>query len=72
MDKDMNRFADKNKICVFIRTTIAYRHFMVAVNIMRIHQNSRYCTFTILCRIQGNTVIRIFNGSALYRISHQP
>ena len=68
----MNCFADKNKICVFIRTTIAYGHFMVAVNIMRIHQNSRHCTFTILCRIQRNTVIRIFNGSALYRISHQP
>ena len=26
----MNRFADKNKICVFIRTAIANRHFMVA------------------------------------------
>ena len=36
----MNRFADKNKICVFIRTAIANRHFMVAVNIVGIHRNS--------------------------------
>ena len=71
-DKDMNRFADKNKVCVFIRTAIANRHFMVAMNIVGIHRNSCHCTFTILCRIQRNTVIRIFNGSALYRISHQP
>ena len=45
MDKDMNRFADKNKICVFIRTAIANRHFMVAVNIVGIHRNSCHCTY---------------------------
>ena len=52
MDKDINRISDKNKICVFIRTTIAYRYLMVAVYTVGIHRNSSHCAFTILCRIQ--------------------
>ena len=68
----MNRFADKNKICVFIRTAIANRHFMVAVYIVGSHYFSRDITPSILCRVQRNPVIRILYGSVLYRIVHDP
>ena len=72
MNQPVNIRRHQYKIGVSIRTAVTDGHFMVAVDLMGCHMFSRNSTIAILRRIQRNTIVRIFNAPALYRVLHQP